>query len=79
MKHFNFPVRNLDGTFYAQVHPFDSSYFAVKVHPSGALLFTPHHLQLTLLQHLIIQSPFVKQPVQFQGPDSPQFPYNGYA
>ena len=21
MKHFNFPVRNLDGTFYAQVHP----------------------------------------------------------
>ena len=65
MKHFNFPVRNLDGTFYAQVHPFDPSYFAVKVHPSGALLFTPHHSQLTLLQHLIIQSPFLKQPVQF--------------
>ena len=104
MKHFNFPVRNLDGTFYAQVHPFDPSlflerhlaqvawslsvlslsqcttsrlapwtrghsfdpsYFAVKVHPSEALLFTPHHLQLTLLQHLIIQSPFLKQPVQF--------------
>ena len=35
MKHFNFPVRNLDGTFYAQVHPFDPSFFAVKVHPSG--------------------------------------------
>ena len=56
-KHFNFPVRNLDGTFYA-------SYFAVKVHPSGTLLFTSHHLQLTLLQHLI-QSLFLKQPVQF--------------
>ena len=65
MKHFNFPVRNLDGTFYAQVHPFDPSYFAVKVHPSGALLFTPHHSQLTLLQHIIIQAPFLKQPVQF--------------
>ena len=64
MKHFNFPVRNLDGTFYAQVHPFDPSYFAVKVHPTGALLFTPHHSQLTLLQHIIIQSPFLKQPVQ---------------
>ena len=52
------------GTFYAQVHPFDPSYFAVKVHPTGALLFTPHHSQLTLLQHIIIQSPFLKQPVQ---------------
>ena len=48
MKHYNFPVRNPDGTFYAQVHPFvDPSYFAVKVHPTGALLFTPHHSQLT--------------------------------
>ena len=65
MKHYNFPVRNPDGTFYAQVHPFDPSYFAVKVHPTGALLFTPHHSQLTLLQHIIIQSPFLKQPVQF--------------
>ena len=36
MKHYNFPVRNPDGTFYAQVHPFDPSYFAVKVHPTGA-------------------------------------------
>ena len=64
MKHFNFPVRNFDGTFSAQVHPFDPSYFAAKVHPTGALLFTPHHSQLTLLQHIIIQSPFLKQPVQ---------------
>ena len=32
-----FPVRNPDGTFYAQVHPFDPSYFAVK-DPTGALL-----------------------------------------
>ena len=65
MKHCNFPVRNFDGTFYEQVHPFDPSYFAVKVHPTGALLFTPHHSQLTLLQHIIIQSPFLKQPVLF--------------
>ena len=65
MKHYNFPVRNTDGTFYEQVHPFDPSYFAVKVHPTGALLFTPHHSQLTLLQHIIIQSPFLKQPVYF--------------
>ena len=36
MKHFNFPIRNPDRTFYAQVHLFDSSYFAVKVHPTGA-------------------------------------------
>ena len=65
MKHYNFPIRNFDGTFYEQVHPFDPSYFAVKVHPTGALLFTPHHSQLTLLQHIIIQSPFLKQPVLF--------------
>ena len=44
---------------------FDPSYFAVNLHPTGALLFTPHHSQLTLLQHIIIQSPFLKQPVQF--------------
>ena len=65
MKHYNFPIRNLDGTFYVQVHPFDPEYFAVKVHPTGALLFTPHHSQLTLLQHIIIQSPFLKRPVLF--------------
>ena len=33
MKHFNFPVRNLDGTFYAQVHPFD--------HPTSLSRCTP--------------------------------------
>ena len=65
MKHYNFPIRNFDGTFYVQVHPFDPEYFAVKVHPTGALLFTPYHLQLTLLQHIIIQSPFLKRPVLF--------------
>ena len=27
MKHYNFPIRNFDGTFYEQVHPFDPSYF----------------------------------------------------
>ena len=72
MKHFNFPVRNLDGTFYTQVHPFDPSFFAVKVHPSGVLLFTPHHPQLTLLQHIIIQAPFLKKPVQFLD-DTPKY------
>ena len=41
------------------------SAFPVKVHPTGALLFTPHHSQLTLLQHIIIQSPYLKQPVHF--------------
>ena len=65
MKHYNFPIRNFDGTFYVQVHPFDPEYFAVKVHPTGALLFTPHHSQLTLLQHIINQSPFLKRPVLF--------------
>ena len=34
MKDYNFPVRNFDGTFYEQVHLFDLSYFAIKVHPS---------------------------------------------
>ena len=72
MKNFNFPVRNLDGTFYAQVFPFDPSFFAVKVHPSGALLFTPHHSQLTLLQHIIRQAPFLKKPVQFLD-DTPKY------
>ena len=41
IKHFNFPVRNPDGTFYAQVHSFDPSYFAVKMHPSGPFLKQP--------------------------------------
>ena len=72
MKNFNFPVRNLDGTFYAQVFPFDPSFFAVKVHPSGALLFTPHHSQLTLLQHIIRQAPGLKKPVQFLD-DTPKY------
>ena len=67
-----FPVRNLDGTFYAQVFPFDPSFVAVKVHPSGALLFTPHHSQLTLLQHIIRQAPFLKKPVQFLD-DTPKY------
>ena len=47
MRDFNFPVRNFDGAFYEQVFPFDPFYFCTKVHPTGALLFTPHHSQLT--------------------------------
>ena len=64
MKDYNFPVRNFDGAFYEQVHPFDPSYCATKVHPTGVLLFTPHHSQLTLLQHICIQSQYAKKPLQ---------------
>ena len=36
MKHHNFPVRNSDGTFYAQVHPFDpSSTLLLRCTPAG--------------------------------------------
>ena len=61
MQNFNFPVRKFDGAFYEQVHPFDPFFFCAKVHPTGALLFTPHHSQLTLLQHLCIQFQFAKK------------------
>ena len=64
MRDFNFPVRNFDGAFYVQVFPFDPFYFCAKVHPTGALLFTPHHSQLTLLQHLCIQFQYAKKPLQ---------------
>ena len=65
MQNFNFPVRKFDGAFYEQVHPFDPFFFfCTKVHPTGALLFTPHHSQLTLLQHLCIQFQFAKKPLQ---------------
>ena len=64
MRNFNFSVRNFDGTFYEQVFPFDPFYFCAKVHPTGALLFTPHHSQLTLLQHLCIQFQYAKKPLR---------------
>ena len=64
MQNFNFYVRKFDGTFYAQIRPFDPFFFCTKVHPNGALLFTPHHSQLTLLQHLCIQFQFAKKPLQ---------------
>ena len=64
MSDYNFPIRNLDGTFYAQVHPFDPYYFCTKVHPTGALSFAPFHSQLTLLQHLCIQFQYAKKPLQ---------------
>ena len=64
MRDFNFPGRNFDGAFYEQVFPFDPFYFFTKVHPTGALLFTPHHSQLTLLQHLCIQFQYAKKPLQ---------------
>ena len=64
MRDYNFPVRNFDGTFYDQVHPFDPFYFCTKVHPTGAILFTPHHSQLTLLQHLCVQSQYAKKLLQ---------------
>ena len=64
MRNFNFPVRNFDGAFYEQVFPFDPFHFCTKVHPTGALLITPHHSQLTLLQHLCIQFQYAKKPLQ---------------
>ena len=64
MREFNFPIRNFDGAFYEQVYPFTPSYFSTKVHPTGTLLFTPHHSQLTLLQHICIQSQYAKKPLQ---------------
>ena len=63
MRNFNFPVRKFDGTFDEQVYPFDPFFFCTKVHPTGALLFTPHHSQLTLLQHLCIQFQYAKKPI----------------
>ena len=64
MREYELQVRNYDGTFYERVFPFDPFYFCTKVHPTGALLFTPHHSQLTLLQHLCIQFQYAKKPLQ---------------
>ena len=61
IREYNFPVRNFDGTFYKQVYPFDPFHFSTKVHPTGALLFTPHHSQLTLLQHIILHAQYAKK------------------
>ena len=63
MREYNFPVRNFDGTFYEQVYPFDPFHFSTKVHPTGALLFTPRHSQLTLLQHIILHAQYAKKPL----------------
>ena len=38
MKHYNFPVRNPNGTFYAQVHPFDPSYLGGTLNGSHSML-----------------------------------------
>ena len=64
MLDFSCPIRNLDGTFYERVYPFDPYYFCANVHPTGAFLFTPHHSQLTLLQHLCIQFQYASKPLQ---------------
>ena len=64
MRDYNLQIRNFDGAFYEQVFPFDPFYFCTKVHPTGDLLFTPHHSQLTLLQHLCIQFQYAKKPLQ---------------
>ena len=61
MREYNFPVRNFDGAYYAQVYPFDPFHFSTKVHPTGALLFTPHHSQLSLLQHIILHAQHAKK------------------
>ena len=41
VKHYNFPIRNFDGAFYVQVHPFDPEYFAVKVTDAVAKRYRP--------------------------------------
>ena len=64
MRNFNFPVRKFDGTFYEQVHAFDPFFFCTKVHPTGALLFTSHHSQMILLQHVCIQFQNAKKHLQ---------------
>ena len=64
MRDYGIQARNFDGTFYERVFPFDPFYFCTKVHPTAALLFTPHHSQLTLLQHLCIQFQYAKKPLQ---------------
>ena len=48
MQCYNFPVRRLNGEFYAQVYPFDTKFFR-KVHPAGALLFSGIHSHLVHL------------------------------
>ena len=72
MRKYNFPIRNLDGTFYEQVYLFDPFYFCAKVRPTGALLFTPHHSHLTLLQHLCVQFQFASKPLQLLS-DMPKY------
>ena len=64
MRDYNLQIRNFDGAYYEQVFPFDPFYFCTKVHPTGALLFTPHHSQFTLLQHLCVQFQYAKKPLQ---------------
>ena len=64
MRDYGIQVRNFDGAFYERVFPFDPSYFCTKVRPTGALLFTPHHSQLTLLQHLCVQFQYAKKLLQ---------------
>ena len=74
MREYNFPVRNFDGTFYKQVYPFDPFHFSTQVRPTGALLFTPHHSQLTLLQHIILHAQMRKSLCLFY----PRYPNTGW-
>ena len=64
MKNYSFSFRQLNGRLIGRVYPFDPSFFHTKVHPSGALLYTPFHSQLTFLQHLCIQLANIKDPPQ---------------
>ena len=56
MKDYNFPLRKLNGDFYAQVFPFDPLFFYTK--------YTSFHSPLTLLQHLCIHFEYAKKPLQ---------------
>ena len=62
MRNFNFPVRRLNGNFYARVYPFDPKFYH-KAHPTGTLLFSGFHSHLTLLQYLCIHLPVAKRPI----------------
>ena len=62
MRKVNFPVRRLNGDFYAHVYPFDSKFYH-KAHHTRTLLFSSFHSHLTPLQYLCINLPVAKRPI----------------
>ena len=63
MQCYNFPVRRLNGDFYAHVYPFDTKFYR-KVHPAGALLFSGVHSHFnSYAVHSDTFLPTVKNPI----------------